>query len=160
MSAPEGLVRPISARRLGCRQVDRHGLVGLGQQDRGVLPGGRERQPHGIVAGVEVSRPTTRLEPALEVDGDDLEGRQRLLGVAFGLARAEQQQVLAVGRDGQVVGIIAGQVPPADAIAVEVEGLPPARLDVSLVAGRASRARRTDRRESARATGRPSSSIS
>ena len=42
--------------------------------------------------------------------------------------------MLAVGRDGQVVGVEAGQVSRSDAIAVEIEGLPPAGLDVPLVA--------------------------
>ncbi len=45
------------------------------------------------------------------------------------------EQILAVGGDGQVVGIIAGQVSPALTIAVGVESLPPAGLDMSLVAG-------------------------
>ena len=56
-------------------------------------------------------------------------------GSPFGLARTEKKQMLAVGRDGQVVRIIAGQVSPAQTVAIGVERLPPAGLDVSLVAG-------------------------
>ena len=53
-------------------------------------------------------------------------------------ARPEQRtnSETAVGRDGQVVGIEAGQVPRADPLALAIEDLPPARLDVLLVAGR------------------------
>ena len=48
-----------------------------------------------------------------EIDLESLEGRHRLLGVAFGLAGADDVQATAVQGEHKVVGIEARQVPAA-----------------------------------------------
>ena len=135
--AVTGGVRPITPGLGGVRDVHRDRAPRLRQEHRRVPRRGRDRQPLGIVRGVErdlAQRPGRR---RLGVHLEHVERGRRLLLVPFRSPGAEDEQPTAIGRGREVVGIEAGEVPRADPMAVAVEDLPPARLQVLGVAGRA-----------------------
>ena len=85
--------------------------------------------------------------PRFAIERDDVERRQRLLSISFGSARAQDEQETPIGRerrgrrDRSRPGSASRRCFPS-----RIEDLPPAGLQVFLVAGRALEHERTDGR--------------
>ena len=152
MSAPVDRDRPITSGVWGAERSIASVWSVLVSKTAAKWPDADSASRHGSSVASNVTRPTVRTESASRFQSTTSRAGGGFAGSPSALPELSQDQPFAIGAHGQVIRIIACQVPVTERIPVEIERFPPARLDVSLVAGRPSRARRSGHR---RWPGRP-----